>query len=114
MSLREDKRRTEMIGDRTIGIIVTAMVLLSQPTWAQEGVAFDAGCALPFQSIAVEHKGIDDSCGIAGFASKNDVGNQQQNRIKNNFCLKSTPITLKPKDLVTLQSKVDALADFKY
>jgi len=103
-----------MIGDRMMGILVTAMVLLSQPTRAQEGVAFDAGCVLPFQSIAVEHKGIDDSCGIVGFASKNDVGNQQQNRIKNNFCLESKPITVKPKDLVTLQSKVDALADFKY
>jgi hypothetical protein len=97
-----------------VGIIVTAMVLLSQPMWAQEGTAFEAGCALPFQAIAVQHKGIDDSCGIAGVASEKDVGNQQQNRIKNNFCLKSTPIMLKPTDLVTLQAKVDALADFKY
>jgi hypothetical protein len=50
-----------MIDDRMIGIVVTAIVLLLQPTWAQEGVAFEAGCALPFQAIAVEHKGVDPS-----------------------------------------------------
>lgn len=92
---------------------LTGVALLSSTTWAQRGVAFEAGCSLPFQKIAVEHQ-VDESCGIGGVASANDTGNQQQNKIKNNFCLTSKPIPLKPEDLATLQSKVDALEDFTY
>jgi hypothetical protein len=103
-----------MAKSRMVGITVTAIFVSSIMAYAQDDVPFDAGCQLPFQSIAVEHKGVDDSCGIGGVASDTDKGNQKQNRIKNNFCLKSTPVPIDPKDLISLQSKVDQLTDFKY
>lgn len=81
---------------------------------AQADTSFDTGCGeLPFQSIAKKHP-IDDHCGIEGVTAPTDTGNQQQNRLKNNFCLKSTPVVVKPADLVTLQKKVDGLTGFKY
>lgn len=95
-------------------------VLLLAVTWTlsaagQINTPFETGCgALPFQDIALEHKGVDDYCGIGGVASASDVANQQQNRIKNNFCLKSSPVNLKTTDFITLQKKVDALNDFTY
>lgn len=98
---------------RAVGIIA-ALLLLSAYVLAQADTAFDPGCQLPFQSIALKHKGFDDACGIEGITSPTDVGNQQQNRIKNDFCLKSQPVILKPDDLAGLQKKVDALDDFKY
>jgi len=97
-----------------VRIVATTLLLLSISSIAQQGTKFEAGCQLPFESIALEHKGFDDSCGIGGVASSTDVGNQQQNRIKNSFCLNSKPIALKPQDLATLQKKVDALSDFKF
>src|SRR5579863_3501616 len=72
---------------------------------------FKTGCGdLPFQRIAVPHW-LDDHCGIEGRAS--DPANRQQNRLKNNFCLHSEPVVIKPADLVTLQADVDA-RDIKY
>lgn len=99
---------------RAVRIVATTLLLLSIPSMAQQGTKFEAGCQLPFESIALEHKGFDDSCGIGGVAASTDVGNQQQNRIKNGFCLTAKPVALKPQDLAALQKKVDALSDFKF
>jgi|SRR5882724_357969 len=80
----------------------------------RKGPSFETGCGdLPFQRIATKHW-IDDHCGIEGITSPTDLGNKQQNRQKNNFCLHSRPITVKPDDLVSLQIKVDALSGFRY
>jgi hypothetical protein len=85
------------------------------PALGQIDTPFETGCGpLPFQDIAVEHKGVDDVCGIGGVAGEQDIGNQQQNRIKNNFCLTGAPVAIKSTDLLTLQKKVDALDDFSY
>lgn len=81
----------------------------------QINTSFETGCGpLPFQDIAVEHKGVDDACGIEGVAAATDIGNQQQNRLKNNFCLKGKPVVIATTDLLTLQKKIDALDDFSY
>jgi hypothetical protein len=98
---------------RLVAIVVASVLLLPQIALTQQETPFEAGCQLPFQQIAVKHS-IDESCGIGGVASPEDIGNQQQNRIKNNFCLTSAPISLKPQDLITLQSKVDSLDGFTY
>jgi len=81
---------------------------------AQPDTSFDTGCGdLPFKTIAKKHP-IDDFCGIEGVTAAEDTGNQQQNRLKNNFCRRGTPVVIKPTDLVTLQKKVDKLEGFKY
>ncbi|MBZ5521925.1 MAG: hypothetical protein LAP21_06760 [Acidobacteriia bacterium] len=81
----------------------------------QADTPFETGCGpVPFHDIAVEHKGVDDVCGIGGVAGDTDVGNQQQNRAKNNFCLTGDPVTVRTTDLLTLQKKVDDLEDFRY
>ena len=98
-------------------VLITFVLLIAGVIGAscQPDTPFVTPCgAMPFQSIAVEHKGVDDVCGIDGVTSPGDVGNIQQNAIKNNFCLKSDPVQLKPQDLITLQKKVDALQDFKF
>jgi hypothetical protein len=95
-------------------LIAFILLLTSIRSFAQESTRFDPGCQLPFEAIALEHDGVDDVCGIQGITSPDDKGNQQQNRIKNNFCLKDQPLILKPDDLVALQKKVDDLDDFTY
>ena len=67
---------------------------------------------MPFQGIAVEHNGVDDFCGIEGVHAATDEANKQQNRLKNNFCLKGKPVVIATTDLLTLQKKIDALDDF--
>jgi len=47
------------------------------------GSAFEAGCALPFASIA-ERRPVDDMCGASG--SDATPANQARSRAKNNFC----------------------------
>lgn len=98
------------------GAWMTALLLMGAVCLAaQTNTPFETGCGkLPFQDIAVSHKGVDDFCGIGGVAADTDTGNQQQNRIKNNFCLKDVPLQLKTTDLLTLQKKVDALDGFTY
>ena len=106
-----------MSSQNHLALAVSLWLLLLAGTtsaMAQPDTSFDTGCGdPPFNAIAKKHP-IDDHCGIEGVTSPTDTGNQQQNRLKNNFCLRDTPVVIKPADLVTLQKKVDKLVGFKY
>jgi hypothetical protein len=99
---------------RSAVLVASTLLLFSITVVAQEETPFEPGCQLPFKAIALEHKGVDDFCGIEGVHSDRDKGNQKQNKLKNDFCLTGEPVVLKPNDLAALQKKVDALDDFKY
>ena len=72
----------------------------------QTDTSFKTGCgALPFEDIALEHNGVDDFCGIEGVHAATDEANEQQNRLKNNFCLKGKPVVIATTDLLTLQKR---------
>jgi len=61
------------------------------------GQGFDPGCALPFESIKLEHPIIDSSCGMDGSARGGGAPTATklaENHAKNNFCLSGNPKTI--------------------
>lgn len=96
-------------------LLMAFAITCCAPAFAQTDTPFDTGCGpVPFHEIGVEHKGVDDFCGIGGVAGADDIGNQKQNRAKNNFCLTGDPVAIRTTDMLNLQKKVDALDDFKF
>lgn len=95
-------------------IALVGLLVASSSLRAQVNTEFHAGCPLPFDAIAEEHVGVDDYCGIEGETAVDDTGNQQQNRIKNDFCLKGDPVVIAPNTLVRLQKRIDQQGKIKY
>jgi hypothetical protein len=88
---------------RTPPVLLLALFLPS-PLLAQEGQPFEPGCALPFESIAMEHH-LDQDCGIEGKTTS--AANALQNRAKNNFCAEGPPVRVSRWSFKRLQSASD-------
>jgi hypothetical protein len=76
---------------------------LAGASGAQEGVAFDPGCPLPFAEIAVERE-IDALCGPQGTAKQ--TRSRIQNTVKNDFCAEGEPILLLNRNFKSLQKRI--------
>lgn len=73
---------------------------------SQDNTEFEAGCRLPFYSIA-KKRNIDDKCGIEGTGtSRNTDANKLQNAAKNNFCATGRTRDMRVRDFVDLHKKV--------
>lgn len=79
-------------------------LLVSLPGGAQRNSEFEAGCALPFNSIQTYHW-IDGYCGPEGSAGS-EAG-KAQNRAKNEFCAKGDASELTLSDFRNLQKAAD-------
>ena len=89
-------------------LLAFALIFVYQFTQAQPGVAFEPGCALPFQSIAIKRP-IDDACGIKGTGtSNNTAANELQNSVKNNFCATGAATSVTVTKLKELHMQVKA------
>ena len=109
--------RLPIVLDSPIMVSVLAAIVIVSVTSCvgQTDTPFETGCGkLPYDDIAVEHKGVDDFCGIEGVHAATDEANKQQNLIKNNFCLKGKPVVVQTTDLLKMQKAIDALDDFSY
>ena len=99
----------------TLRFVTAFVVVCLASAMGQINTKFETGCgALPFEDIAIEHKDVDDVCGIEGVHAPTDEGNKKQNLLKNNFCRKGKPVVISTTDLLTMQKKIDALDDFRY
>jgi hypothetical protein len=82
----------------------TLIFVLGAVAAAQTPTSFDAGCPLPFATIATKGLKIDSNCAIAGDPDAT-AANALQNAAKNNFCATGTPERVTPKLLGQLQGK---------
>jgi hypothetical protein len=105
-------------GDGTVGWALAKNITTSgapPPTGTSAtpqppGQGFDAGCALPFDSIKQKHPIIDDSCGRDGSKKGGGIlssGKLAENHAKNNFCTPGPPIDISYEDLRQLQQQTE-------
>src|ERR1044071_6744990 len=93
---------------RTFTIVLLALALGAAGVMAQKktasstkkkkstsGSPFDAGCPLPFASIAQSGLAIDSICPINGLADPKSAEGLQ-NGAKNNFCASGSPVAVTP------------------
>jgi hypothetical protein len=85
-----------------IPLLITLTATLTWIAPVRGDDPFNAGCTLPFASIAKTHP-LDGSCPIEGQGS---AKSQLQNRAKNNFCASGVPVTLTYQNFKSLQTAV--------
>jgi len=83
---------------------LAAILACTGASMAQVNAPFHPGCPLPFEEIKVKRK-IDKICGAEGSAA--DRAGKLQNRMKNNFCVKTTPVELNLAAFRKLQNAAD-------